>query len=298
MSLSNWMDRQPAQFEYLHRVMAYSSLALILIVYYFSYHNANYQIYLSLFIITLLFLLPKISAWIEYKSNKALHSSLFFALDIIIIAIFLSAVHLNLVLTLCALFTLLYRIIHRKISFIIVAVASLFAILLFYLCNIFIFGTDAYFATTSVELTVLAFLCLMSYFAVGELYQVRYMSTVLEQQQHYYLQMHRYIEFSNQLSRYAPSQLWQSIMKGESEAKINYKRKKMTIFFSDIQGFTALSEDLIPDDLAFLLNDYLSHMTEIAQQYEATVDKFMGDAILIFLAIRSHRVLKKMLKLV
>ncbi len=71
-------------------------------------------------------------------------------------------------------------------------------------------------------------------------------------------------------------------MKGESEAKIEYKRKKLTIFFSDIQGFTELSETLIPDDLAFLLNDYLSHMTEIAKQYEATVDKFMGDAILIF----------------
>ncbi len=42
----------------------------------------------------------------------------------------------------------------------------------------------------------------------------------------------------------------------------------MTIFFSDIQGFTELSETLIPDDLAFLLNDYLSHMTEIAKQYE------------------------------
>ncbi len=66
------------------------------------------------------------------------------------------------------------------------------------------------------------------------------------------------------------------------EAKIEYKRKKMTVFFSDIQGFTELSETLIPDDLAFLLNDYLSHMTEIAKQYEATVDKFMGDAILIF----------------
>ncbi|MER8256045.1 adenylate/guanylate cyclase domain-containing protein, partial [Acinetobacter nosocomialis] len=49
-----------------------------------------------------------------------------------------------------------------------------------------------------------------------------------------------------------------------------------------IHLFTELSETLIPDDLAFLLNDYLSHMTEIAKQYEATVDKFMGDAILIF----------------
>ncbi len=57
-------------------------------------------------------------------------------------------------------------------------------------------------------------------------------------------------------------------MKGESEAKIEYKRKKLTVFFSDIQGFTELSESLIPDDLAFLLNDYLKHMTEIAKQYE------------------------------
>ena len=39
---------------------------------------------------------------------------------------------------------------------------------------------------------------------------------------------------------------------------------------------------MIPDDLAFVLNDYLSHMTEIAKQYGATIDKFMGDAILIF----------------
>ncbi len=72
----------------------------------------------------------------------------------------------------------------------------------------------------------------------------------------------------------------------------------MTVFFSDIQGFTELSETLIPDDLAFLLNDYLSHMTEIAKQYEATVDKFMGDAILIFLEIQIHKVLNKMPNLV
>lgn len=68
----------------------------------------------------------------------------------------------------------------------------------------------------------------------------------------------------------------------------------MTVFFSDIQGFTELSETLIPDDLAFLLNDYLSHMTEIAKQYEATVDKFMGDAILIFFEMRIHKGLSKM----
>ena len=57
--------------------------------------------------------------------------------------------------------------------------------------------------------------------------------------------------------------------------RLNISVKNDSVF-SDIQGFTELSETLIPDDLAFLLNDYLSHMTEIAKQYEATVDKFMG----------------------
>ena len=48
--------------------------------------------------------------------------------------------------------------------------------------------------------------------------------------------MTRYIAFANQLSRYAPLQLWQSIMRGEAEAKIEYKRKNDSVF-SDIQGF-------------------------------------------------------------
>ncbi len=48
--------------------------------------------------------------------------------------------------------------------------------------------------------------------------------------------MNRYMEFANQLSRYAPVQLWQSIMKGESEAKIEYKRKKLTVFFFRYSG--------------------------------------------------------------
>jgi class 3 adenylate cyclase len=117
---------------------------------------------------------------------------------------------------------------------------------------------------------------------IGNYYQNRRIKSVETKKNTYFNEMNRYIELSNQLSRYAPLQLWQAIMRGDTEAKIEYKRKKMTVFFSDIQGFTELSETLIPDDLAFVLNDYLSHMTEIAKQYGATIDKFMGDAILIF----------------
>jgi len=217
-----------------------------------------------------------------YKYDYNLKRNFFFVLDVIIVSVVLAAVHLDLVLSLLAVVTLLYTAINNKISFMMVSLAGLIGTMIFYLSTIGIFGFTSYFSPTSTELTVLGFICLITYIGVGNFYQSGRMQYMTQKKNYYFDQMNRYMEFANQLSRYAPVQLWQSIMKGESEAKIEYKRKKLTIFFSDIQGFTELSETLIPDDLAFLLNDYLSHMTEIAKKYEATVDKFMGDAILIF----------------
>jgi class 3 adenylate cyclase len=60
------------------------------------------------------------------------------------------------------------------------------------------------------------------------------------------------------------------------------ERKKLTIFFSDIKDFTAISERLQPEDLTALLNHYFTEMSAIALQHGATVDKFIGDAILAF----------------
>ena len=171
---------------------------------------------------------------------------------------------------------------NNKISLPIGCLIGLIGVVVFYFCTFFIFNAEEYFEPTNPELTVVSLLGLMMFIVIGNYYQHRRLNILGQQRQHYHNQMTRYIAFANQLSRYAPLQLWQSIMRGEAEAKIEYKRKKLTVFFSDIQGFTELSETLIPDDLAFLLNDYLSHMTEIAKQYGATVDKFMGDAILIF----------------
>ena len=65
---------------------------------------------------------------------------------------------------------------------------------------------------------------------------------ISQQRQHYYDQMTRYIAFANQLSRYAPLQLWQSIMRGEAEAKIEYKRKNDSVFliFRVLQSYQKL----------------------------------------------------------
>ena len=60
------------------------------------------------------------------------------------------------------------------------------------------------------------------------------------------------------------------------------KRKKLTIFFSDIKNFTSSSEGLQPEDLTKYLNEYFSEMTDIALTYGATIDKYIGDAMMVF----------------
>lgn len=282
MQIDDWIHKEPKHFEYFHRLMGYIMLSLVIVVYHYTEADTQYQIFIPFFLLFLLFSAPYLSRELIYRYGQRRKRNIFFMLDITIISVILSAVHLNLVLTLLGLAALLYTAISNKVSFLMVSLATLIGIAIFYLCNIFVFGFGEYFASTSNELTVLGFLCLFTYFGVGNFYQSSRVQFMSQQKKYYYDQMNRYMEFANQLSRYAPQQLWQSIMKGESEAKIEYKRKKLTVFFSDIQGFTELSETLIPDDLAYLLNDYLSHMTEIAKKYEATVDKFMGDAILVF----------------
>lgn len=59
-------------------------------------------------------------------------------------------------------------------------------------------------------------------------------------------------------------------------------RRELSIFFSDLQGFTTISESLSPEELTTLLNDYLSAMTDIIQEEGGTIDKYEGDAIIAF----------------
>jgi adenylate cyclase len=280
--LDRLIDKEPRQFAYFHRLMGYSILSLILVIYTFTSTSASYQLYLLPLLLAYFLFCPRLEKWLQYKFDKKIEKNVLFANEAILIALVLAALHLSLVPTFTILFALLYVGLNNKISLPVSCLIGLIGVMTFYFSTYVIFGTEEYFEATNPELTVVSLLGLMMFIVIGNYYQHRRLNILGQQRQHYHNQMTRYIAFANQLSRYAPLQLWQSIMRGEAEAKIEYKRKKLTIFFSDIQGFTELSETLIPDDLAFLLNDYLSHMTEIAKQYEATVDKFMGDAILIF----------------
>ena len=89
-------------------------------------------------------------------------------------------------------------------------------------------------------------------------------------------------KISNQLAKYLSPQIYKNIFETDTDKVETYTRKKLTIFFSDIKEFTNLSDRLDPDLLAEIINEYLSEMTEIALQFGGTIDKFIGDAILIF----------------
>ena len=87
---------------------------------------------------------------------------------------------------------------------------------------------------------------------------------------------------ADKLSRYLAPQVYQSIFEGRQQAAVSTRRKKLTIFFSDIMNFTDTTEDLAPEDLTFLLNQYFTEMSKIALDYGGTIDKYIGDAIMIF----------------
>lgn len=87
---------------------------------------------------------------------------------------------------------------------------------------------------------------------------------------------------SSKLSKYLSPQIYQSIFSGEQDASLTTKRKKLTVYFSDIKDFTQTTEDLQPEDLTYLLNSYFTEMSTIALKHGATIDKFIGDAMLMF----------------
>ncbi len=87
---------------------------------------------------------------------------------------------------------------------------------------------------------------------------------------------------SSKLAKYLSPQIYNSIFSGEQSVEIASKRKKLTIFFSDIAAFTETTDNLESEELTAVLNHYLTEMSAIALDYGATIDKYIGDAMLLF----------------
>jgi class 3 adenylate cyclase len=88
--------------------------------------------------------------------------------------------------------------------------------------------------------------------------------------------------FSTKLSKYFSPEVYNSLFTGELDVKVQTQRKLLTIFFSDLEGFTELTERLEPEVLTELLTHYLTEMSKVALRWGGTIDKYIGDAIMIF----------------
>jgi len=143
--------------------------------------------------------------------------------------------------------------------------------------------------TQPIAANIFSFKYLLAYFALAAISGLSFL--VMQRRQSAQIQgMNRELESTNdflaglslKISRYISPQVYKSIFSGQKDVTIHTERKKLTIFFSDIQNFTATTERLQPEQITQLLNEYFTEMSAIAHEYGGTIDKFIGDAMLIF----------------
>jgi adenylate cyclase len=89
-------------------------------------------------------------------------------------------------------------------------------------------------------------------------------------------------EMKSTFSKYVSPSVVDELLKDAKNLQLGGRKAHMTVFFSDIRGFTTISEKVSPEELSRILNLYLTPMTEIVFQNDGTLDKYMGDAIMAF----------------
>ena len=94
--------------------------------------------------------------------------------------------------------------------------------------------------------------------------------------------------------KYVPADLVKKLISKGIDAQVGFeKRQELTILFSDLSGFTSMSDKMDPESLSRVMNTYLSEMADIAEEYGGTLDKFIGDGILIYFGDLESRGVKQ-----
>ncbi len=97
------------------------------------------------------------------------------------------------------------------------------------------------------------------------------------------IQNQRMEVLQNQMRKYLSPQLYSALLGGTANTTTrSHTRTKLTVYFSDMVGFSDLTDATEPELLSDLLNTYLTRMSEIALKYGGTIDKFIGDAMMVF----------------
>ena len=98
----------------------------------------------------------------------------------------------------------------------------------------------------------------------------------------FFVETRRKRQLAKLFGQYIPPELVEEMDKAPEEISLAGESREMTVLFSDVRGFTGISENLEPSELTRLMNAFLTPMTRIIHQHRGTIDKYMGDAIMAF----------------
>jgi adenylate cyclase len=98
----------------------------------------------------------------------------------------------------------------------------------------------------------------------------------------YFVESRTKRQFTELFGQYVPPELVEEMAKNPEGYSMDGRKAELTVLFSDVRGFTTISEGLAPDQLAALMNEYLGAMTKVIRGHLGTLDKYIGDAIMAF----------------
>ena len=105
---------------------------------------------------------------------------------------------------------------------------------------------------------------------------------VLHMSYGYFVETRGKRQITGLFGQYVPPELVDEMAKAPTEYSLAAESRELTVLFSDVRGFTTIAEGLSPSDLADLMNQFLTPMTEVIHHSRGTIDKYMGDAIMAF----------------
>ncbi|SHM86010.1 adenylate/guanylate cyclase domain-containing protein [Phytopseudomonas punonensis] len=146
--------------------------------------------------------------------------------------------------------------------------------------------TPALVALVSIGFTIM-YICITAYFVHQQGIRLAQVRHQIKGEQE------KAARLARNLAKYLSPQVWESIFSGKKHVRLETQRKKLTVFFSDIRGFTELSEELEAEALTDLLNTYLNEMSKICMKFGGTIDKFIGDSVMVFFGDPSSQGAKK-----